>query len=70
MIYFPRTDELLEGYKAQEWIDSHYLDDATERILFHWTKDRNGNSGYVIKHIFDVGNLLVSMEWIEQEAQE
>ena len=69
MIYFPRTDELLEGYKAQEWIDTPYIDDATERILFHWTKDKNKNSGYVIKHIFDVGNLLVSTEWIDQEAQ-
>lgn len=69
MIYFPRTDELLEGYKAQEWIDTHYLEDATERILFHWIKDKNGNSGYVIKHVFDAGNLAVPDEWIKQEVR-
>lgn len=69
MIYFLRTDELLEGYKAQEWIDTHYLEDMTERILFHWIKDKNGNSGYVIKHVFDVGNLTVPDEWIKQEVR-
>ena len=65
MIYFPRTNELLEGYKAQEWIDTHYLDDATERILLHWIKDKKGNSGYVIKHVFDLGTMTISDDVIE-----
>lgn len=65
MIYFPKTDELLEGYQAQEWIDAHYLDDATERILLHWIKDKKGNNGYVIKHVFDLGTMTISDDVIE-----
>lgn len=65
MIYFPKTNELLEGKQAHEWIDTHYLDDATERILLHWIKDKKGNSGYVIKHVFDLGTMTISDDVIE-----
>ena len=71
MIYFPKTDEWLVDVDSEEWINENcFTDNTTERILLHWTRGRNGIDGYVIKHIFDLGHLLVSMEWIEQEAND
>lgn len=68
MLLFPQDGVVLYEKDAENWINGHSLMDRKERILLRWARDKSGKTGYVIKHVYDLGTITASDEYIRYLA--
>ena len=51
LVLFPDNKQLLEDSEAENWLTYNGIESNAERYHFRIVKDRQGNKGYLIKHI-------------------